>query len=146
MQLNDTSGQGKANELLLLLDYQEDLSLNPPRLGSTVSSAIGSLLSTLEHVTVETLNIDSVEEVGEEEVKVQIGTLSPFKGFGVATCKMSVVKRMTAKPDFLKMPFKDRKCEVELYEDCRTRKLLEECGCVPWEVPDKKVKFNYRIL
>ena len=47
---------------------------------------------------------------------------------------MSVVKRMTAKEDFLKMPLKDRNCEVELYEDCRTRKLLEECNCVPWEL------------
>ena len=47
---------------------------------------------------------------------------------------MTDVKRMTAKKDFLKMPLKDRNCEVELYEDCRTRKLLEECNCVPWEV------------
>ena len=46
---------------------------------------------------------------------------------------------MTAKPDFLKMPFKERNCEVELYEECRTRKLLEECECVPWEVQGVKV-------
>ena len=91
---------------------------------------------------VETLHIDAVEEVSEKEVKVQIGTLSPFKGFGVATCKMADVKRMTAKSDFMKMSREDRNCEVELYEDCRTRKLLEECNGVPWEVPDKKVKFN----
>ena len=48
---------------------------------------------------------------------------------------MTDVKRMTAKEDFLKMALKDRNCEVEFYEECRTRKLLKECDCVPWEVP-----------
>ena len=52
---------------------------------------------------------------------------------------MSVVKKMTAKKDFLKMALKDRKCDVESYEDCRTRKLLEECNCVPWEQPGHQV-------
>ena len=47
---------------------------------------------------------------------------------------MTVVKKMTAKDDFLGMPFTDRQCEVEAYEDCRTRKLLEKCKCVPWEM------------
>ena len=61
---------------------------------------------------------------------------------------MTVVKRMTAKGDFLKMPLEDRKCEVETYEDCRTRRLIEECNCIPWELPssqvgnDKKFKTN----
>ena len=58
------------------------------------------------------------------------------------------VKRMTPTEDFLRMPLKDRKCEVELYEDCRTRKLLEECNCVPWEVPGYQVseKTRFKIL
>ena len=47
---------------------------------------------------------------------------------------MTAVKRMTATEDFLQMSIKDRNCEVELYEDCRNRKLLEECNCVPSEV------------
>ena len=53
---------------------------------------------------------------------------------------MTDVKRMSAKDDFLNMSLEDRKCEVELFEDCRTRKLLEECHCVPWEVPRYQVK------
>merc|ERR1711963_379629 len=48
---------------------------------------------------------------------------------------------MTAKEDFLNMPFKDRECEVELYEDCRTRKLFEHCGCIPWEILGYQVTF-----
>ena len=49
--------------------------------------------------------------------------------------KMTSVKRMTAKSDFLRMSYKDRQCEVELFQDCKTKKLLKECQCVPWEVP-----------
>ena len=52
---------------------------------------------------------------------------------------MTVVKRMTATPDFLKMPMTDRDCTVEEYETCRTRKLLEKCDCVPVEVPGYQV-------
>ena len=59
---------------------------------------------------------------------------------------MTDVKRMTAKKDFLKMALGDRNCEVELYEDCRTRKLLEECNCVPWEVPGFQVQIHSRSL
>ena len=35
---------------------------------------------------------------------------------------------------------KDRKCNIELYEDCRTRKLLKECNCVIWDLPGFQVK------
>ena len=55
---------------------------------------------------------------------------------------MTDVKRMTAKKDFLKMPLKDRNCEVELYTDCRTRKLHKECKCIPWEVPGFQVQIH----
>ena len=65
---------------------------------------------------------------------------------------MSVVKRMTATEDFLKMSLKERNCEVELYEDCRTRRLFEHCNCVPWEMSLLQVQnglnksFNFRFF
>ena len=52
----------------------------------------------------------------------------------------AVVKRIKSKEDFLMMPFKERNCNKELYEDCWTRSLLEECKCVPWDVPGFQVK------
>ena len=58
---------------------------------------------------------------------------------------MTDVKRITAKEDFLKMPLKDRNCEVKSYEDCRTKKLLEECKCVPWEVPGFQVRVHIKF-
>ena len=121
--LNDTSGQGKGNELLLLLDYNDDLSLHV-----TPNDEHGGRLSK------EKLNFDrAIESVQKKNAKIQINTLSPFVGFGGGSYEMSVVKRITASDDFLKMPLKDRNCEVELYEDCRNKKLIKECDCMPWE-------------
>ena len=65
---------------------------------------------------------------------------------------MTDVKRMRAQDAFLEMPLAQRNCEVELYEECRTRKLPGECNCVPWELPGypvsttKKQKFKIYIL
>ena len=64
-----------------------------------------------------------------KEAKIHIDTLSSFKGFGGGTYKMTMVKKMTATEDFLKMPPEDRKCEVERYEECRARKIIEKCNC-----------------
>ena len=124
LELKESSGKGKRNELMLLLDYNDDLSLR------TVPKGDGS-----GDVAKENINFDTdVESLQRVSVKIHINTLSPYTGFGGGVYKMSVVKRMTAKEDFLKMELKDRKCEVELYEDCRTRKLFEKCKCVPWEL------------
>ena len=74
----------------------------------------------------------------EEQInsaKIYTDTLSPFTGFGDGVFIISAVKRMRSKAAFLNMPMKDRKCNIELYKNCRTRMLLEECNCVPWEVP-----------
>ena len=72
--------------------------------------------------------------------KVHINTLSPYESFGEGAYFITDVKRMRSKEDFLKMSLKDRKCSTELYEDCRTRNLLEECNCVPWKVPGFEVR------
>ena len=80
------------------------------------------------------------ESMQYESAKIHINTLSPYVGFGGGRYLMTAVKRMTVKADFLKMPSKDRNCEVESYEDCKTKKLLELCNCVLWEVSDEQVK------
>ena len=114
---------------MLLLDYNEDRSLQT-----------SSKEEKGEDSSKEILNFDTaVESVQGKSSKVHIDTLSSYVGFGGGIYSMTVVKRMKVSDDFLKMLLKDRKCEVELYEDCRTRKLLEECNCVPWEVPGYQV-------
>ena len=103
---------------MILLDYNEELSLH-------LSRQSPKDLPNSEK---------TVRSVQTTAAKVQINTLSSYINFGGGVFVMSDVKRMTAKDDFLKMELKDRNCEVELYEDCRTRKLLEKCNCVPWEI------------
>ena len=114
---------------MLLLDYNEDRSLQKSATKGEFEESSGN-----------TLNFDTaVDSIQGLHAKVHINTLSPYVGFGGGIYRMSVVKRMTAKDDFLKMPLEDRECEVDLYENCRTRKLLRECKCVPWEVPGYQV-------
>ena len=101
LTVNDTSGKGKKNELMLLLDYNEHHSLQVP--GHRFAQAFSN--SIIRASSNETLDLDTeVESIESSSAKIQINTLSPYIG------------------------------EVELYEDCRTRKLFEHCNCVPWEV------------
>ena len=128
--LNKTSDQQKENELMMLLDYNEDRSLQT---SSTTRSASES--------SKESLNFDKAfSSIQDVSAKVHINTLSPYIGFGGGVYKMTVVKRITATKDFLQMPLEDRKCDIESYEDCRSEMLRNKCKCVPWEVPGFQVK------
>ena len=134
LTLNKKSGQGKTNGLMFLLDYNEDRSLHVP-----------SLKVNTTRTSNETINFGmAFESIRVKSAKVQINSLSPYIGFGEGVYKMTAVKRMTSNEDFLNMLLEDRNCEIELYENCRTRKLLKKCNCVPWELPLGifKVKIN----
>ena len=124
LTLNKKSKRGKKNGLMLLLDYNEERSM---RIHSNTTADVRSSNGELNFDT-------TVRSIQGSSAKVQINTLSPYINFGGGIFIMSDVKRMTAKEDFLKMVLKDRNCKIELYEDCKTRKLLEKCNCVPWEV------------
>ena len=78
---------------MLLLDYNEDRSLQTSSSTRRVSES-----------SKESLNFDTaVASIQGVSAKVHINTLSPYVGFGGGVYKMTVVKRMTAKEDFLKM-------------------------------------------
>ena len=132
IEVNATSGQGKRNQLMLLLDYSEDRSIYAP-----MNQAIDN-----DHSKLDSLNMDDREDIDSKEAKIHIGTLSSFKGFGGGTYKMTVVKEMTVTDDFLKMPLVDRKCDIEPFEECRTRKLGEVCNCVHLAAHGKQVKIQ----
>ena len=93
------------------------------------------------------MNLDPAGGFRHEKAKFRIDTLSDYVGFGGGSYKMTGVKRMTATSAFLDMPLKNRRCEVELFQDCRTRKLLEECNCVPWEVEAslRRIREYYKL-
>ena len=89
------------------------------------------------------------ERKQRDSAKIHLNTLSPFNGFGGGQYWMTAVKQMTSKGDFLGMDFNDRNCVTDLYEDCKAKKLVQECGCVPWEMPGFEVRnlsTTYNIL
>ena len=114
---------------MFLLDYNEDRSLQTP-----VQTDNGKVSSN------EVMNFDNaVESIQSVSAKIHINTLSPYIEYGGGIYTMTGVKRMRATEDFIKMSLKDRNCDVEEYESCRTRKLVEKCNCIPGEVPGYQV-------
>ena len=72
LALNKTSGQGKRNELMLVLDYNEDRSLQTQSNKSKDTPTSNS-----------TINFDiAIESIQSSQAKIQINTLSPHVGFG----------------------------------------------------------------
>ena len=109
---------------MILLDYNEDRSLVSP----------ASRKHSSDPLSKTTMDFDPAGGFQHQKAKIQIDTLSNYAGFGGGSYKMTSVKRMTALTAFLEMPYEHRGCNVELFQDCRTRKLLEACDCIPWEV------------
>ena len=98
LKLNKTSGKGKKNELMMILDYNEDRSLQFLLRG--LVSVMSNLIKSSSQNR--TLNFDTaVESIQDPSAKIQIKTLSPYVGFGGGSYQMAAVKRMTAKEDFL---------------------------------------------
>ena len=117
---------------MLLLDYNTGLSIQPPRSKSSEpGSSTNVYLNTVDSETI--------------EAKIRINTLSQKMNFGGGSYKMTMVKKMTAKPDFLEMPLWVRNCEIEDYDVCRTKKILTECGCVPVEFSGYQVPFCQKV-
>lgn len=132
LELNRPSKQGRENQLMLVLDSNEDHSLALSHKKLEVELRMDDLSSW-------SIKLGSAQRDQGISVKTQIGTLSPNNHFGGGICTMTAAKRMSAKHDFLDMLPSERKCDVELYEDCRARRLAEKCNCVPWEVPGFQV-------
>ena len=131
LKVTKPSSHGIRDSLLLLLDYNEQLSLRTSFDKKDFSAVHSKKL----------INFDNrIESQQIESAKIHINVLSGYNGFGKGVYTMTAVKRMTSKEDFLKLPIKDRKCNIELYEDCRTRMLLEECNCVPWDLAEFQVR------
>ena len=133
------SAEGKKNQLMLLLDYNEDRSIyasNPTDV-SFMQSMLG-ILGISRHT--DSLSMDGSASIQRKEAKVHIDTLSSFKGFGGGAYKMTAVKKMTSTDAFLNMAPEVKKCEVESYEQCRTRRLSEECSCVHSTIATDQVR------
>ena len=130
LQVNATSGKGRKNALVILLDYHEDLSLY---------YSYENEADVIPVITTD-LNFDSVESRQKTGAKIRINLLSPDLFFGNGTYKISAVKKMTARKSFLEMSMKDKNCQVEPFEECKTKALLKKCNCTPLETLGLQVR------
>ena len=110
----------------MLIDYNEDRLLASPASRKHSSGPLSKIM----------MNLDPAGDFQHQKAKIKIDTISNYAGFGGGSYKMTAVKRMTTTSAFLDMPYKNRGCNVEFFEDCRTRRLLKACNCVPWEVAE----------
>ena len=117
---------------MFVLDYNKERSLQI----SSEEEKVDDL-----HFTKETMDFDGA--VQSLQAKVHVETLSPYIHFGGGVFTMTAVKRMRSTDAFLEMP--QRNCELESYEDCRTRKLMGECNCVLWELPGYQVSTTKKL-
>ena len=128
IELNGKTDTGRVNELMMLLDYNEDRWL--------MSRSKNEMPPPLSKITTLRLNLDRAGDIQRDKAKISVETLSDSFGFGGGSYLMTDVKRMTATTAFLDMSREDRKCDIERFQDCRTRRLLEACQCVPGELED----------
>ena len=71
-------------------------------------------------------------------VEIYLPTLSPYSAHEPGSYKMTSLKKMTGTDNFLKMSETTKKCQNEVFEDCKTRYLTANghkvCGCLPWSL------------
>ena len=85
VKVNQTSGKGPKNQLMILLDYQEDLSIQP---------SFDERLN-IDSIKIDTINLNDIgnKKLPINEAKIQLDTLSSDLGFGEGVYKMSDVKK-----------------------------------------------------
>ena len=134
LNLNQTGGKGKRNGLMLLLDLNQQRSFE-----TTLKKD-----QTIEDIS--QMSLDTELSRRDKSAKIQINAMSPTTEYGHGTYKMTSVKRMRATSDFLGMDQGTRNCELETYEECRTRHLMEICNCVPWELKQQRIKVRPKFF
>ena len=112
---------------------------------SHIEGKRGGLLLALDPSNVP----DSLVGYDEEEppFKIYVHTLSYFTDHRAGTYTMKYLKYMKGTESFKAMPEKQKRCQVEDFEQCRTRVFLrgvmERCHCQPWTLTwNKSTKVN----
>ena len=87
--------------------------------------------------------LDSNTPGNEEEnvARIHLHTLSPFTDYRNGSYAMSALKKMTGTDGFLGLPDSAKKCQLETFEECNSRKYVDRigtsCHCTPWALQDK---------
>ena len=119
------SGQGKEKGLSFLVDYNEEKDL------TVAKEAKFPVYSGGFHK-------DGVSYNG---IKIYIGSLKPFIGYGPGNYELNSVKMIQGTEDYYKFGEKNDICQTkENLLSCMERVFVEEvtmaCGCLPYEMQD----------
>ena len=117
---------GEKNGLMLMIDLNSERNIQAAK-------------TTIKEIDFSKMSLSKIPENSNRGAKLYIHTLSPYKGYGKGSYKMTALKKMTGTTDFLGMSEMDRKCQLEVYETCRLDAFYlagMDCGCVPWELPN----------
>ena len=117
---------GEKNGLMLMIDLNSERNIQAAK-------------KAIKEIDFSKMSLSKIPENSNRGAKLYIHTLSPYKGYGKGSYKMTALKKMTGTTDFLGMSEMDRKCQLEVYETCRLDAFYlagMDCGCVPWELPN----------
>ena len=84
-------------------------------------------------------------------IEIYLPTLAPYSAHKPGSYKMTSLKKMTGTENFLKMSETTKKCQNEVFEDCKTRFLTANsqkvCGCLPWALTTAVTKVEkYNVV
>ena len=82
------------------------------------------------------------DDEASSSFELYLHTLSGFSGFRAGSYALNSLKQMTGTPGFMSLPDHQKRCHIELVEDCQRSKfvsqLQEKCGCIPWAMAISK--------
>ena len=82
------------------------------------------------------------DDEASSSFELYLHTLSGFSGFRAGSYALNSLKEMTGTPGFMSLPDNQKRCEIQLYEDCERSKfvgqLQDKCGCIPWAFASDK--------
>ena len=126
IQTDKNTKYGLESELLMIIDPSTE-SLFPDK---------GE--SQEQEFLIENINSYNLKPAIKEmdSVRMYLNTLSPFSAYSSGEYIMTVLKKTTGTENFLNLPDEERRCQLETFEQCQSKRYFEEvqksCGCVPW--------------
>ena len=129
IKVNMTGRNGNNGGLVLVLDMNEDRSLN---------FGLSSHPTFEKDHTITRLD-ERDQEDAKNNAKIHIQLLTPFDEIGGGSYKMTSVKKVKGTEAFLGMQEGERECRHGKAEECEKGKMNEQCKCVPWELKSLQV-------
>ena len=72
----------------------------------------------------------------KSSARIYLNTLNSFTDTRTGTYSLSVLKKITGTKNFLKLPDKDKDCQIEAFEECQikgyVKEIQDKCDCIPW--------------